>query len=252
MSLDFLIPSSAARDGAETPVARSPMEHSARAAGARFEIREGWNLAVGYGLDAEGEAAKVAQSAGWSDVSHLTKLELQGAPETLESVAGECEAELRLGEAVRAGEAWWCRLTPTRALVICEPSTAGAVRERLTQAAAAADGASVVDVTTVFAALTVVGPLGREVFARFCAIDLRPSQAPIRALRPGSIGRQPGIVICEAEERYLFLFGWAIGEYMWSIVADAGLHLGGAPIGVDALTQLPGAEAAAQEESVGA
>src|SRR5204862_6286473 len=120
------------------------------------------------------------------------------------------------------------------------------------QGAAAAVGASGVDVTTVFAALTVVGALAREVCARFCAIDLRPSQAPIRALRPGSLGRQPGIVICEAGERYLCLFGWAIGEYMWSIVADAGLHLGGAPIGADALAQLPGAEAAAQEESVGA
>jgi sarcosine oxidase subunit gamma len=229
------------------------MEHSARAAGARFEMRDGWNVAVGYGADPAGEAEGAARTAGWADVSHLTKLELQGGPDVLEAMAGECEAELRLGEAVRAGEAWWCRLSPTRALVIAEPAVAaGGLRERLTAAAAGSERASVVDVTTAFAALTLVGPLAREVFARFCAIDLRPSQTPVRGLRPGSIGRQPGVLICEAEDRYLFLFGWATGEYMWSIVADAAVHLGGAPLGVDALAQLPGGEAAAREEPVGA
>jgi hypothetical protein len=39
---------------------------------------------------------------------------------------------------------------------------------------------------------------------------------------------------------------------MWSIVADAAVHLGGAALGVDALAQLPGGEAAAREEPVGA
>jgi hypothetical protein len=66
---------------------------------------------------------------------------------------------------------------------------------------------------------------------------------PVNALRPGSIGRQPGIVIREDEERYLFLFGWATGEYMWSVVADAGAHLGVGPVGVDALREVTAAHA---------
>ena len=101
-----------------------------------------------------------------------------------------------------------------------------------------ADGMHVLDVTSNFAALTLVGPLARETFARFCALDLRPQVTPVGALRPGSIGRQPGLVIREDEERYLFLFGWATGEYMWSVVADAGGHLGGRPCGVDALREV--------------
>ena len=79
--------------------------------------------------------------------------------------------------------------------------------------------------------------------ARFCALDLRPKVTPVNALRPGSIGRQPGLVIREDEERYLFLFGWATGEYMWSVVADAGTHLGGGPVGVDALREVATANA---------
>jgi hypothetical protein len=66
---------------------------------------------------------------------------------------------------------------------------------------------------------------------------------PVNGLRPGSVGRQPGIVIREDEERYLFLFGWATGEYMWSVVADAGGHLGGRPVGVDALREVTTAHA---------
>ena len=242
MNLDFLIPAAQA-NGGEAAVARSPMEPGSRAAGARFEVRDGFNVATAYGPDPAREAAAAAQSAGWADVSHLAKLELQGAPEVLETIAAECDGDLRLGEAVRAGEAWWCRLTPTRALIIAEPAAAPGMRERLKQAAAGAERASVIDVSTVFAALTLVGPRAREVFARFCAIDLRPSRTPVGALRPGSIGRQPGILICEASDRYLFLFGWATGEYMWSVVADAAGHLGGAPIGVDALREVSAAHA---------
>jgi glycine cleavage system aminomethyltransferase T len=190
-------------------IARSPMEGMARAAGARFEVRDGWNVAVEYPNARRGDVS-------WADVSHLPKLELQGLSETITS--------LQFGTAVRRDGAWWCRLTEARALVIgARPATGDA---------------DVTDVTSNFAALTITGPLARETFARFCALDLRPHVTPVGALRPGSIGRQPGILIHEDEDRYLFLFGWATGEYMWSTVADAGEHLGGRPIGCDALGAL--------------
>jgi heterotetrameric sarcosine oxidase gamma subunit len=187
-------------------VARSPMEGMAKAAGARFEVRDGWNVAVEYSAARSGDVS-------WADVSHLPKLELQGVSETITS--------LEFGTALRKDDAWWCRLTESRALVIGARQTV--------------EDVDVTDVTSNFAALTLTGPLARETFARFCALDLRPAVTPVGALRPGSIGRQPGILIREAEDRYLVLFGWATGEYMWSVVADAAEHLGGGPIGVDAL-----------------
>jgi glycine cleavage system aminomethyltransferase T len=230
VNLDFLSPVAPDSDAQPAPVARSPMEASAAHDGARFEVRDGWNVAVDY------QAAPVAETVGWADMSQIEKLELQGSGEAIEAAAGFA---LPFGTAVRQDGAWWCRLTQTRALVTgAHPSPS--VRERVD----AADGVNVVDVTTSFAALTVVGPLAREVFARFSAIDLRPQVAAPGALRPGSVARQPGIVICETEDRYLYLFGWAIGEYVWSVVADAGHHLGGRPIGVDALAMLPGPEPA--------
>jgi glycine cleavage system aminomethyltransferase T len=202
-------------------VAHSPMERVAQDAGARFEIRDGWNVAVEF--PAAGGTA-YGDAVSWADVSHLAKVELQGGSDTI--------GELPFGTAVRRDDAWWCRLTQTRALVI-------GARPDLP----AADDLDVLDVTSNFAALTLLGPLARETFARFCALDLRPAVTPVGALRPGSIGRQPGLVIREDEERYLFLFGWATGEYMWGVVADAAGHLGGQPCGVDAMREWTAANA---------
>ena len=198
VSLAFLSPA-AADAGA---VARSPMEGKAKAAGARFEVRDGWNVAVDYDAPSRGDRA-------WVDVSHLRKLELQG-----DDVPGE------LGEAKREGDAWICQLTPTRALLLGGDHAAPP---------------DAVDVTTCFAALTIFGPQAREVIARFCALDLRPQVAPPGSFRPGSIARQPGMILVQDTDRFLLLFGWAVGEYMWTVVEDAARHLGGAPVGVEAL-----------------
>jgi glycine cleavage system aminomethyltransferase T len=174
-------------------VARSPMERKARAAGARFAVRDGWNVAVAYpGGEPE---------TGWADASHLGKLELHGAH------------GLPLGTARREGDAWVCPLTSTRALVIGDIG-----------------GRTGVDVTTAYAALRIQGPQARELFARFCALDLRPHTTPPGAFRPGSVARTPGMVLCEDTDTYLALVGAALGEYLWTVVEDAGRDLNGGPV----------------------
>jgi heterotetrameric sarcosine oxidase gamma subunit len=241
VSLEFLAPDSAVADERFAPIARSPMERAARAAGARFETRDGWNVAVGYAsLEQEREAC--ARAAGWADVSHLGKLELHaGTGEDLASVVAQAAggATLELGTATRAADAWWLPLTADRALVVCEPSVLPGLRERLEDAAGGASRPfTVLDATCKYAAMTLVGPLAREVFARFTAIDLRPSATAVGGFRPASIARTPAMLVREGDERFLFLFGWALGAYVWETVADAGSHLGAAPVGVDALDEV--------------
>ena len=234
MTLEFL------HVGGDEAVARSPLEHAAREAGARFEVRDGWNVAVAY-ESPNAEAVACVETAGWADVSHLGKLEIQAGEQDLVAVVARVAdgAQLELGMATRAADAWWCPLTRRRALVICEPVELPGLHEALRRAGDRADGpVSVVDVSTVFAAMTLVGPLAREVFARFCAVDLRPAVTPVAGVRPGSIARQPGVILREDEDRFVFLFGWGIGHYMWTQVTDAGAHLGGRPIGLDALAAL--------------
>lgn len=255
MSFEFLAPDAAAADERFTPLARTPMERAARAAGARFETRDGWSVAVGYAsLEQEREACR--RAAGWADVSHLGKLELHASSaDDLSAVVAQVAggATLELGTATRAGDAWWLPLTADRALVVCEAGAVGGLRDRLEEAAASASRTfSVVDATCKYAAMTLVGPLAREVFARFTAIDVRPSALPVAGFRPGSIARTPSMLVREGDDRFLFLFGWALGAYVWETVADAGAHLGGAPVGVEALEEIAiGAAAGAVVEEAG-
>ena len=190
MTLEFLAPT------ATGVVARSPMERQARAAGARFELRDGWNVAVAYPGEPHDRVA-------FTDCSHIRKHELQGDL-----------PELELGRATVDGDSTWLPLTATRALILGGDPPDGAI-----------------EVTTGYGALRIAGPLARETFARFTAIDLRPHVTAPGDWRPGSVARTPGGILCEAEDRYLMLFGSALGQYVWTVVEDAARHLGGGPAG---------------------
>ncbi len=227
-ALAFLSPGPAA-------VAKSPMEPGTVAAGATIEQRDGWNVATAFS-DPDAERALCASAVGFADMSHLGKLELQG---DISAITGH---DLELGRALRADGAWWCPYSAQRAVVLCESGNTAALRDSLTASAAGANGlASVIDTSTSQGALAILGPLARETFARFTAIDLRPQITPVHAFRPGSVARTGGAILCEAPDRYLMLFGAALGQYVWTLVADAAEHLGGGPVGVDALPALDGA-----------
>ena len=216
-------------------LAKSPMEPGAAEAGAVFEERDGWKVAVSFPDEAERSS-----TVGFADLSHLGKIEVQG------DVAAVTGHNLELGTALRADGAWWCPYSATRAAVLCPAGNTAAVRDHLTALAADADGlTSVIDTTTAQGAMTITGPLAREVFARFTAIDLRPQVTPLHGWRPGSVARTGGAILCEAPDRYLMLFGAALGQYVWTLVDDAARHLGGGPVGVDSLPALdaPPAEA---------
>jgi heterotetrameric sarcosine oxidase gamma subunit len=238
-ALAFLTPDA----DSESVSAKSPMERPARAAGGRFERRDGWSVAVAYG-DAETERGRIEQTVAFADRSSLTKLELQAEPSVLAAIVAAASGgvTLRSGVAELAAESWWCPVTPSRVLVLGEPENAQALRDAVGAAvgeAAAAAGATVTvtDVSTGLAALALIGPGARELLARFCAIDVRPAVTPVTGFRPGSVARTPGYVLVEAEDQLLALVGWALGDYFWQVVADAAEHLGGGPVGADALKE---------------
>jgi heterotetrameric sarcosine oxidase gamma subunit len=219
-------------DPAFGALARSPMERLAKAAGARFETRAGWNLAVAYSGD---EERRATETVGFADRSNLTKLELQAPPDELARIAREAGdgAALELGKATHSAGAWWCPVTPARLLVLSEPDSPvkAAVSEATGEKAI-----TLLDMTTGFVALSLIGPGCRELLARFCAIDVRPTVTPVTGFRPGSVARTPGYLLCEREDQLLILVGWALGEYLWEVVADAAESLGGGPVGADVMS----------------
>jgi heterotetrameric sarcosine oxidase gamma subunit len=223
------------------------MERLALAAGARTRRVEGWNVPNAYELPTV-EWDRLTRTVGFADRSSLTKLELQAEPSALSRVLARASAHgaeqgvaLAPRLATRSGseeepDTWWCPLTPSRVLVLAEPTAGAGLREALRRAVAEEPATtSVVDVTCALAALALVGPRCRELLARFCAIDVRPALALPGSFRPGSIARTPGYVLVESPERLLVLIGWALGEYLWQVVADAAANLDGGPVGAEAL-----------------
>jgi hypothetical protein len=149
-------------------------------------------LSISDSAPARSPMPETAPATGFVDRSLLPKHELRGPH------------ELELGTAVDAQDgAWWCPITPTRTLVL------GGGR---------ADG---LDLTCAYAAIELIGPLSNDLLARFCAIDARRQVMPVGAFRPGSVARTPGFVLRTGEDSLLLLCGWAFGEYLWDVVADA-------------------------------
>ena len=234
-ALGFLIPNTSA----DSVLARSPMERRARAAGAHFERRDGWNVASEFGGGSEAERRLIEQRVGFIDRSSMTKLELQGAPDAIAPVVASASGGVALtpGVAKQANGTWWCPVTPSRVLALGELGGAEGLRASL-QEAGGDHQLTVVDLTCGLAALSLVGRGCRELLARFCAIDVRPAVTPAGGFRPGSIARTPGYLLCEEQDRLLIMVGWALGEYLWDVVADAAEHLGGGPVGAGAVAEL--------------
>jgi heterotetrameric sarcosine oxidase gamma subunit len=173
-------------------------------------------------VDAELLACR--ETAGIAETSAMGKLELQGPRAALAKLGPELEA----GRASRWEGAWWCPVHPERVLVLCPPGRTAELRASLA-------GTSLVEVTTGYAAFTVIGPAAREILARLSALDSRPASFGERGFAPVSVGRVPAMVLREGGDRFLVLFGSAYADYMWTALTDAGFARGASLVGATAL-----------------
>ena len=242
MSLAFLSPELAEPAGGFTPVVQSNIEAALVADGAVIEERDGWRVAVGYG-DPAAEAKALAETVGVAELSCLGVIELIAPPASVEQVVTRVAGlQVRLGEGSWGADAWWCPVRPDRVLAVTGPANTLSLMERMEEAAASAPGlCTVTDLTSALTAFCVAGPRARDNFARYCALDLRDREMPVGGFMPGSVGRVPGMLLRQSQDRYLHLFGAASAEYMWETVIDAAEELGGRPVGIDALGPLGGA-----------
>ena len=64
---------------------------------------------------------------------------------------------------------------------------------------------------------------------------MRDARFPERAFAPVSVARTPGLVLREAGDRFLHLFGAGYAQYNWTVSVDAAQSLGGRAVGLAAL-----------------
>jgi glycine cleavage system aminomethyltransferase T len=182
---------------------RSPLHAQALLAGARFVVRDGWEVAASFGPVAA-EIAACRAGAGIADLSHVGKLELEAPPELLAACS------LRSDRSV-----WWCQLADDHALVLAEHVPLADLRERLEDELAGERGI-VVEVTTRFAAIAVAGPRAREVLA----------------------AGVPGLLLSERGDRFVVVCASDDAEDVWLALSAAGRPFGATHVGVDALERL--------------
>ena len=102
----------------------------------------------------------------------------------------------------------------------------------------------VTNVTSVYAALLLVGPHSHAVLQRLTALDVSDPALPDLACARTGLAHVHATILRQdlgPVPAYWLLVGWEYGAYVWDAVLHAGESFGIAPIGLEALHRLRGA-----------
>lgn len=209
-----------------TPYRVSALYRTHAALGARWTEDGGWRVPETFG-DSAAEAQAARRGVGLVDASPLGKVDVvgRGAAELL----GRAGAKADVGRTtvfalgghhdLRA-----LRLTPEHFLLLTPSGAADDARGALQRLAGGASCVHVTDVTSAFAALTLVGPDARATLAKLTALDLRDGAFPDGACAQTGLAKVPALVVREdwpALPAYRVLVGREVGEYVWEAVTEA-------------------------------
>lgn len=209
--------------------------------GAEMVEHDGWALPARY-ADPEEEVARVRQSVGITDISPAGKIHLQG-----EAVDQALREALPDYQATSAGSVFAtsddasdtvvARLADDDYLVIAGSASVGNVLDSLN-----VDGCvHPVNVTSVLAAVRIIGPNGPAVLAGVTDLDLAPPYFPNLSCAQTMVAEIHGTIIRKDRGgilSYDVFFGRDYGDHMWESLIDAGERHGLTPFGLEALALL--------------
>ena len=174
---------------------QSALHHCHLEAHARLRTFSGWQLPAWY-TNPSSELEQVRSSAGISDASYLSKLDLRGP-------AAEFPAPARL----------WT-LTPAHALVTSPLPIAFVA------------SSSVTDVTSVYSAILLAGPKSREVLRKLTTLNVSDGAMPEGSARQTRLAHVNATIL--RSEGFLILNTRDVAEYVWQAL----LHVGAHPFGM--------------------
>ena len=182
---------------------QSALHHCHLEAHAQLKSYLGWQLPAWY-TNPSIELEQVRASAGISDVSYLSKLDLRGP-------AAEFLPPARL----------W-KLTPAHALVTSPLPIAFAA------------SSSVTDVTSIYSAILLAGPKSREVLQKLTTLNVSDRAMPEGAARQTRLAHVNATIL--RSDGWVILNSRDVAEYVWQTL----LHLGAHPFGMVAQQQWMG------------
>jgi len=192
---------------------------------------QGWQVPAHF-TRARKEAEQVSKSAGLSDLSWMTKLDLKGY----------C---LKTPPAVGSGCAW-C-LGPQHYLVTCQPPKRETLIANLRSFPASLDlslppPVYITDVTSVYAQFLLAGPRSREILRKLTSLNVCALEN--LACGQASVAHVHSIVLRDdfaGLPAFNVLMSWEYGESVWEAILHAGHEFELAPFGLKALEFLGGA-----------
>jgi len=212
-------------------IRHTPLFHAHERAGASLVEHHGWQVPA-YFRWAQKEAEHLSKSAGLSDLSWMTKLDLKGWG-------------LKTPPAVGAARAW-C-LGPQHYLVTCEPPKREALIANLRSFPASRDlslppPVYITDVTSVYAQFLLAGPRSREILRKLTSLNV--SALENLACGQASVAHVHGTVLRDdlfGLPAFHILVSREYGESVWEAIMHAGHEFQLAPFGLRALELLGGA-----------
>jgi glycine cleavage system aminomethyltransferase T len=201
-------------------------------------VRHGWWVAAHYGSPA-GELALCETAVGLADRSDLGKLELRGERSALEQLVGQLSgASVDPGDALLAQGAWWCAVSPTHVLALCDAGETDGVRTRALDAVRWTPGATVTDVTPRYAAIGLLGPRTSEVLAELSDTEPPLGDVDSPAFDVLRLAAVPAMLLRGASGRAVALTEAGRAAVLWTEIERAGRETGIGHVGADAVSHL--------------
>ena len=222
--------------GTAGTLAHSPLEPLVQKAGATMVARHGWLVAAHYGSPG-GEIALCDRGAGLADRSDLGKLELRGDEEAVEQLVGQLTGgQVLPGEALLAGDAWWCAVSRQHVIALCDASQTERLRSALGEAARWTPGATVTDFTARLAALGLLGPGTEDLLD-----ELSSSEPALRNVEPPAcqstmLAAIPVMLLRASATRAIILTDAGRAAGLWTEIERAGRDSGLGHVGADAVS----------------
>ncbi|MGI9509506.1 MAG: sarcosine oxidase [Geminicoccaceae bacterium] len=220
---------------------RSPIERKLRASGAVFGERSHAALPIRY--RGEGEEA-AARNLGLADLSVLPRIGFKGKAVLSQMNSQGLTLEFRPNRAFRQDDGSLAAVLAMTEVLLLPPLEGDA--KHLQRLAAdwsidKADGAYLLPRQDSHFWFKVTGRRAPSMFAKICAVDLRPKVFSDLSIAQTSIARSNAIVIRDDQGKtpaYHLLGDSASSGYMWDCLLDAMAEWNGRPIGSDALCGL--------------
>ena len=222
---------------------RSFLYRELESAGAVFDELNGAAAAMSYGADAEAEAAQ-ARSLGLCDLSALPRTGFKGwnMAAWLAAQGGEMSEASNIVTPQSDGTRI-ARLAPGEALLLADYQGHAPLIEKADSAWSMqeADGCFQVPRAETNFWLALSGTHAPALFAKICAVDLRPESFAPNCIAQTNVARLNAIVIrADSGEvpRFDLLSDIASAVYLWRALLDAMAEFGGKPVGLAALQEL--------------